>query len=152
MARDDPSIGARTHADAPWAFFACGDRGYAVRLERVHEIVPPQPITRIPGCGSDVCGLLGLRGRVITVFDYGVIAGGQASAGRTDHRLLLLKYGDRVVGIAVDSVLTITSFEVVKAEEAGEEAGAPGSEVAVRAGGRTFTVLEPDTVFGSRLA
>jgi chemotaxis signal transduction protein len=122
-----------------------------VRLERVHEIVPPQAVTRVPGCGREVCGLLGLRGRVITVFDLGVIAGGSASASIPDHRLVLLKYGERVVGLAVDQVLTIAAFEVIEDDEA--RGGSRGeSTVALKAGGRTFTILDPDAVFGPRLA
>jgi purine-binding chemotaxis protein CheW len=137
---------------APWAFFSCGDQGYAVRLDRVHEIVPPQPVTRVPGCGPEVHGLLGLRGRVITVFDFGVISGGDASAEQSDHRLVLLRHGERVVGLAVDRMLTITTFEVVEEHAAGADGRAGGDAAALTAGGRVFTVLDPDTVFGPRLA
>lgn len=153
MERDAPSIGARPRAPStPWAFFACAEQGYAVRLERVHEIVPPQPVTRVPGCGREVYGLLGLRGRVVTVFDLGIIAGGPASAAIPDHRLVLLKYGERVVGLAVDQVLTIAAFEVIE-DDVEDRAGSPaGSTVALKAGGRTFTILDPDAVFGPRLA
>jgi chemotaxis signal transduction protein len=120
-------------------------------LDRVHEIVPPQPVTRVPGCGREVYGLLGLRGRVVTVFDFGTIAGGPASAGIPDHRLVLLKYGERIVGLAVDQVLTIAAFEVVDDDESRGDRPA-GSAVALKAGDRTFTILDPDAVFGPRLA
>lgn len=153
MERDERSVEtvARAHA-AQWAFFACGGREYAVRLDRVHEIVPPQPVTRIPGCGSEVYGLLGLRGRVITVFDFGVLAGGPASAGRPDHRLMLLRYGGTVVGLAVDQMLTITSSGDVDADETAPAGRGDGATGELKAGGRSFTVLDPDAVFGSRLA
>jgi len=176
MERDEPSIAPRTRASsAPWAFFACGGKGYAVRLDQVHEIVPPQPLTRIPGCGREVCGLLGLRGRVVTVFDFGVLAGGRASVDQPDHRLVLLHHGSTVVGLAVDQVLTIASFEEVEVDKAataggtvseGVAAGAASVEVEtggpavvgkrraaeLKAGDRTFMILHPDDVFGELLA
>lgn len=137
---------------APWAFFSCGNQGYAVRLDRVHEIVPPQPVARVPGCGPEVHGLVGLRGRVITVFDFGVIAGGTASAERPDHRLVLLRFGERIVGLAVDRMLTITTFEAVEEYAAAPDGIHGANTTTLTAGGRTFTVLDPDAVFGSRLA
>jgi chemotaxis signal transduction protein len=153
MEREEPSIGPRTRVPSTsWAFFACADQGYAVRVERVHEIVAPQPATRVPGCGREVYGLLGMRGRVITVFDFGVIAGGPASAGNPDHRLVLLKYGERVVGLAVDQVLTIAAYEVIEDEATARSMGRAGGAVALVAAGRTFTILDPDAVFGPRLA
>lgn len=153
MGLEEASIGSRARADgSQWAFFACGEAGYAVRLDRVHEIVPPQPVTRVPGCGPEVYGLLGLRGRVITVFDFGVLAGGPASAGRPEHRLVLLRYGGTVVGLAVDHMLTITSSGEVDEDEATPAGAGHGRAGKLRAGGREFTILDPDAVFGPRLA
>jgi len=154
MDRDDPSTGVRSQTQTvSWAFFVCGERGFAVRLDHVHEIVPPQPVTRVPGCGSEVYGLIGLRGRVITVFDYGFIAGGTASAEHAAHRLVLIRHGDRVVGLAVDQLVTITSpgdmerlDDALVVDPHGDEAGL------MKIDGRTFTILDPDRVFGSLLA
>jgi chemotaxis signal transduction protein len=153
MERDEPSVGLHTHAaSAPWAFFTCGERGFAIRLERIHEIVPPQPLARIPGCGPEVCGLIGLRDRVITVFDLGVISGGGPSFENPDHRLVLVHYDGKVVGLAVDHMQTVGGFEVVGGDGEVRAAGRNESAVALMAGGRAFTVLDPDTVFGPRLA
>ena len=93
----------------PWAFFRCEDHGFAVPLASVAEIVPPQPATRLPGCGREVYGLVGLRGRVITVFDLGVLAGGRPATNLPDHRLVLVARGRRLVGLAVETMVTIAA-------------------------------------------
>lgn len=91
-------------ATPQWLIVACDGRGFAIALERVSAIVPPRPYTRIPGCGPQVCGLAGVRGRVVTVFDLGAALGGTPSLAAADHRLLLVDHGDRRIGLVVNEV------------------------------------------------
>jgi chemotaxis signal transduction protein len=94
-----------TQAQAPlWLLFACDEHAFAVPLALVREIVPPQHFTRLPGCAPEVCGLIGLRGRVITVFDLGAALGLRPSTCAADYRLLLVEQGERVAGVVVDAV------------------------------------------------
>lgn len=109
------SADSPTEAEPPpppgprWVFFACGSHTCAVPLARVREVLTPQPFTRLPGCGPEVCGLIGRRGHVITVFDFGVVLGTGAAVARQDHRLLVAEVDERVVGVAVDDVVTIAN-------------------------------------------
>lgn len=91
-----------------WVVFRCDRRRFVTPLDRVREILPPLPFTRIPGCGVEVCGLVGARGRVVTVFDLGAILGLKPTTSVRDHRLLILDLGDRPVAVAVDEVLAVT--------------------------------------------
>ena len=96
---------AQPAAAAPeWVVFSCEDRLFGVPLAIMREVVPPQPLTRLPGCGPEVAGLMGLRGRVITVFDMGVILGVRSALQYPDYRLLVLDHGNRITAIAVDAV------------------------------------------------
>jgi purine-binding chemotaxis protein CheW len=142
---------ARPDTVAPWAFFACGGNGYAFRLDQIHEIVPPQPVTRVPGCGPAVCGLIGLRGRVITVFDLGVLMGGKPAARSPDHRVLLLRRGNRVIGFAVEELVTIAALGDDTLTAVGDVAGGSAHEALVLSG-RTFTILDADRLVGPLLA
>jgi purine-binding chemotaxis protein CheW len=90
-----------------WVVFACNSRRFVVPLERVREILTPQPFTRLPGCGAEVCGLVGIRGRVVTVFDLGILLVSRPAAEVQDHRILLIEHGARLVGAAVDEVLAV---------------------------------------------
>ena len=148
MEADVASSGAVESAHMPpWVFFACGGRGFAVPLARVHEIVPPQPLTRLPGCGPEVCGLIGLRGRVVTVFDLGVLYGDTAASSKPSHRLVLVWRGDRVIGLAVDEIVTIASPD--ENTRGPHEARADGT---LLTGGRTFSILDTDQLFDPLLA
>ena len=105
---------AGTHAPAvaQWVVFRCSGRRFGFPLETVSEIITPRLFTRLPGTGSDVCGLVGVRGRVVTVFDLGVVLGLQSSVTTIDHRLLLLTLGSRRIGAAVDEVVSIAPARV----------------------------------------
>ena len=47
----------------------CGKPGQG--MESFREIVPTQAMTRLPGAPSTVCGLMNLRGTIVTVLDGG---------------------------------------------------------------------------------
>lgn len=100
-----PDVGTR------WLLFRCAGRGLAVELRTVREITTPMRPTRIPGCGPEVYGLVGQRGRVITVFDFGAALAQRASSESEHHRILLIEQPGRVVGAAVDDVISVTDLE-----------------------------------------
>lgn len=101
--------GIRAPAATRCVVFKCADRRFGVPLESVTEITAPRPFTRLPGAGPAVCGLVGIRGTVVTVLDLGVLLAGAASGALPDHRLLLLEVDGRRIGAAVDQVVEIVS-------------------------------------------
>jgi chemotaxis signal transduction protein len=132
-----------------WVVFRCHDRRFAAPLDHVREILTPLPYTRIPGCGPEVCGLAGVRGRVITAFDLGVALGTQASAARADHRLLLVESGDRLAGVVVDEVEAIT-HATAEHGAAPEDLDLDAGEVLgiCRIGGERYVALKLDKIVG----
>jgi purine-binding chemotaxis protein CheW len=127
--------------EAQWVVFVCEGRRYGFPLERVSEILTPLPFTRLPGTGPEVCGLVGVHGRVITVVDLGVVLGLRAAAAGGDHRLLLLDVGARQVGVVVEEVAAIAQASVERRGSA-EESG-PVLGIAHMDEGE-FTALEPE--------
>jgi purine-binding chemotaxis protein CheW len=93
-----------------WVIFGSGGECFAVPLDQVREILLPQPITRLPGCGPEICGLVGLRGGILTAFDIGAILELQPAVSVPDHRLLMLECRGQVVAGAVESVLAVTNL------------------------------------------
>jgi chemotaxis signal transduction protein len=137
-----------------WLVFACGGHEFAVPLEWAREILPPREFTRLPGCGPEVCGLLGLRGRAVTVFDFGATVGLQPATAFPDYRLLLLEHEDRLTGFAVERIVAVA--------HATQE---PGAEHEVRLNddevtghgtleddGRRFLIIDPDALLRRLLA
>lgn len=99
---------AALNAASQWVVFACGDHFFGLPLDRTREILPPRPITRLPGCGPEVAGLVGIRGRVVTVFDLGVILDRRPSAARADHRMLVVVIGGKRVAVLVDEIVAVS--------------------------------------------
>ncbi|MGQ0814670.1 MAG: chemotaxis protein CheW [Gemmatimonadota bacterium] len=95
-------------AASQWVVFSCGDYCFGLPLDRTREILPPRPITRLPGCGPEVCGLVGIRGRIVTVFDFGVIIGGRSALEHADHRMLVLFVQGRRIAAVVDAIIAVS--------------------------------------------
>jgi purine-binding chemotaxis protein CheW len=133
-----------------WLVFRCGDGLFGVPLDRVREIVPPRPMTRLPGAVAGVCGLAGVRGRVVTVVDLGVLLGCPPAAYRPDHRLLLLDLDGRRCGAAVDEVVTIAAAQVDAS--GGGAAALPGRVGMGRTDDTAFVALDPVTLLARLLS
>ncbi|MEO5511236.1 MAG: chemotaxis protein CheW [Longimicrobiales bacterium] len=104
-----------TAAPVQWVVFSCAGERFALPLERVREILTPLPFVRLPGATEEVCGLVGVRSRVVTAFDMGVVLGLSPSHLARDHRLLLVEYGDRTPAFVVEEVHAVTPVEVALA-------------------------------------
>ena len=126
--------------------FEVGGSVFACEMEFFREIVPTQAMTRLPGAPNTVCGLINLRGTIVTVIDGGIVLGKPAYA-RTQGLILLLDYQERWIGIGVDDVRDIQDVPIdqFSAAEAAEtfHAGITG---AVEIEGQRVLVLDIKTV------
>jgi len=123
-----------TEVAPEWVIFACDGHRFALPLERVREVLEPGPVTRLPGCGPAVCGLVGVRGRVITTFDFGAAVSLRPATSVPGHRLILLEHGDRVYALAVDGIVAV--------------ARAPAAELPLRAAALRALDIERDDLLG----
>src|SRR5437762_2560901 len=127
--------------------FDIGASAFACDMDSFREIVPIQPTTRLPGAPNTVCGLINLRGTIVTVIDGGV-ALGRAAFNRAEGLILLADYQDRWVGIGVDDVRDVQDVPINLFASAGETeiplAGAVTG--AVEIDGERVLVLDIKTV------
>lgn len=93
--------------------FRAAGRVYACGVAEVREVLRLPSIARLPGAPASVVGLVNVRGRIVTVFDGGVLLHG-APVTRADAMLLVVDSGERGVGMLVDRVADV---RVVRAEE-----------------------------------
>jgi purine-binding chemotaxis protein CheW len=91
--------------------FEVGGSAFACEMESFREIVTPHPMTRLPGAPDTVCGLINLRGTIVTVIDGGVVLGRQGYA-RAAGLILLADYNERWIGIGVDDVRDIQDVPI----------------------------------------
>lgn len=110
-----------------------GGRIYGCAIAAVREIVPFRRCTRLPGAPPYVCGLINLRGTIVTVLDLGLRLGGEP-VNRTEGSVILVEQGARVVGLGVDELRDVQRFgaEEVEAADAGRrvEGGSGGATAA----------------------
>jgi purine-binding chemotaxis protein CheW len=83
--------------------FGVGGRMYGWAIDVVREIIPFRPATRLPGAPSFVCGLINLRGTIITVLDLGERLG-VGAVNRAEGSIILVEHGAKLVGVAVDEM------------------------------------------------
>ncbi|MGH7469210.1 MAG: chemotaxis protein CheW [Longimicrobiales bacterium] len=140
-----------------WVVFSCDGERFAVPLLLSREVVPPQPFTRLPGCGPEVAGLLGLQGRVVTAFDMGTVLGLSSALRMADYRVLVIDLDDRIVALAVDAVVGIAREQAAHLEPAGVELGRLESIRADVVGvgtleGNRYLALDPKRILSRLLA
>lgn len=85
-----------------------GEQRFAWELDAVREIVPTPVITRLPGSPVWVCGLLNLRGRVVTVVDLAARMGLASGSGSS---IVVLELDGRMLGVRVDEVRSVAHAE-----------------------------------------
>jgi purine-binding chemotaxis protein CheW len=59
--------------------------------------------TRVPGAAAEVAGLVQIRGRVVPVLDMRVVFGLPTIEPTLNSRVVVMKKGERTVGLLVDS-------------------------------------------------
>src|SRR5438105_3088627 len=127
--------------------FELAGHGYACDMEAFREIVPTREMTRLPGAPETVCGLINLRGTIVTVIDGGA-ALGKPAFKRAEGLILLADYQERWVGIGVDDVRDIQDVPINLFATVGETGMALAGAVtgAVEIDGERILVLDIRTV------
>lgn len=93
-----------------------GGHWFGVEIEAIREIIPPRPYTPLPGSEPFVCGLINLRGRIVTVLDLGARLGLRPAAAHPEHSIVVLEHGGRPVGMAVEEVSRIVRADLDRLE------------------------------------
>ena len=88
--------------------FDIAGKTFACEMSAIREIIPFQRITRLPGAPPTVCGLINLRGTIVTVLDLGARVVNKP-CNREAGSILLVPYLDKLVGIGVDEVRDLQS-------------------------------------------
>lgn len=136
-----------------------GVDGYriAIGIERIREILQAMPYTPLPGSGRHVCGLVNLRGRIVTVLDMGARLGVTPSSASPDHSLVIVDHEGRLVGLAVHAVFNIVDVDPEALGDAVEAFRALHLERSYLLGvgeadGEMFVAVDPDQIIAPALS
>ena len=127
--------------------FEVGGSVFACDMESFREILTPHPMTRLPGAPDTVCGLINLRGTIVTVIDGGTVLGKQGYV-RAQGLILLADYLERWVGIGVDDVRDIQDVPVDRFSAADAAEASTVIIGAVEIEGQRVLVLDISAVIG----
>ncbi len=111
--QSDTAVAESSGGAAPsapvWIVFECDHHRFGLPIDSVREVLPPHAFTRLPGAIPVACGLIGLRGRVVTVFDFGAAVGLRRASAQPDFRIVLVERGSAAIGLAVERMLGTAS-------------------------------------------
>jgi purine-binding chemotaxis protein CheW len=99
-------------AEIELASFYLGDLLLAVPISQVEEIGRHRELTPVPGAPQTVCGVMSLRGEVVTVLDLPVVLGlGKSERTRQTRNVIVQAAGERI-GLVVDRVADVVRTPV----------------------------------------
>ena len=104
--------------------FALGEQVYGCDIATVREIIPQRRTTRLPGAPAFVCGLINLRGTIVTVLDLARRLE-RSTGAKADGSYIMVEVGTKLVGIAVDDVMDVRALteDEIEAATADETRG-----------------------------
>ena len=91
--------------------FSMNHERYSTPLSKVIEIVAMRNITILPHAPRYVKGLINLRGKIITLVDFGKIVKNNTQTKNIEcSSIIIAKCNDLTIGFMVDEVLSVESF------------------------------------------
>jgi purine-binding chemotaxis protein CheW len=106
-----------------WLVVRVGGVRRGIPIAQVREVLRAQGLRRVPGTPPVHAGIVNVRGAIVTVLDAGCHTDGtdeaEATAGPravSAGSIVLLAYGTRPIGIAVDSVEGVSEVEADHAD------------------------------------
>lgn len=94
--------------------FDIGGESFAIQLAEIHEIIRMQELTEIPGSPPYVKGVINLRGKIIPIVSLRSLFMMDPGAVSKATRIIVVHHREEAIGIIVDGVHKVTTFEDVQ--------------------------------------
>lgn len=96
--------------------FQAGGFFFGVDVTRVQEVVRFQPLTQVPLAPPEICGLINLRGQIITTIDLRRRLGLPDRAAGVVPTNLLISTPEGAVSLQVDQIEDVIAVEAASIE------------------------------------
>lgn len=83
------------------------DCAFGIDINQTLGINRVIPMTRVPKSPEYVCGIINLRGQVVTVLDLGVRLGREAVTAAPQNRIIIVQDNNENIGLLVDKVIDV---------------------------------------------
>ncbi|MEI7026355.1 chemotaxis protein CheW [Paenibacillus sp. y28] len=87
---------------------------YALRIEQIQEIIKMQPVTEIHCNRPFIKGVVNLRGKIVPIISLRLRFGLAEGENTKQTSILIVNSSDDIVGIVVDRVYRVTTFEGIQ--------------------------------------
>lgn len=94
-----------------WLSFKVASETYVHCVEKIKEIIPYVPPAPVPGSPSCTEGILNVRGNVITIFSGRSLFDSDESGNSDGKKIIIFEFGIDLIGVSVDAVVGIITFE-----------------------------------------
>ncbi|WP_078123517.1 chemotaxis protein CheW [Leptonema illini] len=108
---DDETEAVVAEAEVQFLVFLCGSGLYGVDLLKIHEILKPLPVTRLPNVEEEVLGVINLRGNIIPVLDVLKTLRHEYAELHPTSRIVVCSVNDKSMGLLVDAVVEVVSLK-----------------------------------------
>jgi purine-binding chemotaxis protein CheW len=126
--------------------FSLGSEEYALPIGTVHEIIrytePRALASELPW----IRGVIGLRGKIIPIFDLAARMGLGSVAGAEPGKIVIVSTGAGQVGVMVDDVEEVLTVEASQLEDV-PTANRDSIEAIAKIGDRLVVLLNADGLF-----
>ncbi len=125
--------------------FRLGQEAFAVEIAMVNEIIRMKDITPVPGALPHIRGLVNLRGQTIPVMDLRARIGLPEVEESGDSRIVVIDFEAGRLGIVVDAVEEVMTFEADAIQPASTLAAGKEQEFVegvARQGERLVTLID----------
>jgi len=77
----------------------------------VQEVIRLTSVTPVRHAPAEVCGVINLRGKIVTLLDTGLILGLDKSVPGPDSRIFIVEDSNEFIGLLVDRVAEVVEIE-----------------------------------------
>jgi chemotaxis signal transduction protein len=99
------------HSGTRFVICRAGDRRFALPVSAVREVCTETPVSRMPGIAAPVQGVANVRGKVVTVIQAAALLGASTDPVGVPAWLVVLRFRDGRVGLAVDEVEELAALD-----------------------------------------
>ncbi|WP_061222234.1 chemotaxis protein CheW [Leptospira weilii] len=103
-----------TESQKEYLTFNVNEEIFGIDILKIHEILKPVPITRIPNGGDYILGVINLRGEIIPIIDLKQVFGIGYSDIIPSTRIIVVVQDEKRAGILVDTVRQVVKIQYDK--------------------------------------
>ncbi|WP_035992431.1 chemotaxis protein CheW [Leptolyngbya sp. KIOST-1] len=93
-----------------YLLFTLGDTPYGLAADCVKEVFLLPALTSVPDVGSEVAGVLNLRGQLLPVLNLKRYLGHPGEPNRLSQAVVLVQHDDQMVGLVVDQIQNVATI------------------------------------------